>query len=176
MRAWLPPTQRGAVSGGPQPIHAMVMKLYFLRHGRADWPDWEEDDDKRPLDKKGIEETHEVAKFLRKLGVKPDVVVSSPLPRAHQTAKIAAKEFSASLVDDTALSPGCNVDKLKGVLKRHREKEVVIVGHEPDFSAMLKDLTGADLKIPKAGIARVDMEEDSHGKLIWLLPPKIAAA
>jgi phosphohistidine phosphatase len=62
------------------------MKLYFLRHGEADWPSWKKPDDERPLTKRGKREMREVAKFLDRLKVRPDLIVTSPLPRAAETA------------------------------------------------------------------------------------------
>src|SRR5205807_10515816 len=71
------------------------MYLYFLRHGEADWPDWKKSDDERPLTEFGKKEMRDVAKFLDRLKVRPDLVVTSPLPRASQTAKIAADHLKA---------------------------------------------------------------------------------
>jgi phosphohistidine phosphatase len=69
------------------------MELYFLRHGEADWPDWKKSDDERPLTKRGKKEMHEVAAFLVRLKVRPDLILTSPLPRAAQTAEIAAEHL-----------------------------------------------------------------------------------
>ena len=69
------------------------MYLYFLRHGEADWPGWKGPDDDRPLTKAGRKEVHEVAEFLVGLKVKVEAVLASPLPRATQTADIAAEHF-----------------------------------------------------------------------------------
>src|SRR6266542_1166255 len=71
------------------------MELYLLRHGEADWPDWNKSDDERPLTKRGKKEMQEVAKFLGRLKVRPDLIVTSPLPRASQTAEIAADYLKA---------------------------------------------------------------------------------
>jgi broad specificity phosphatase PhoE len=46
------------------------MQLYFLRHGEADWPDWQKSDDERPLTKRGKREMHEVGAFLARLKVR----------------------------------------------------------------------------------------------------------
>jgi phosphohistidine phosphatase SixA len=54
---------------------------------------------------------------------------------------------------------------------------VMIVGHEPDFTETISELTGASLKLAKAGIALVDLNRSwRHGRLLWLIPPKIATA
>ena len=61
------------------------MKLYLLRHGKADWPNWDKPDDDRPLTKEGKKEVAVVGKFLRRFEIDP-VILTSPLPRASQTA------------------------------------------------------------------------------------------
>jgi phosphohistidine phosphatase len=151
------------------------MQLYFLRHGEADWPDWTKPDDERPLTDFGKKEVRQVAKFLERLKVKPDVVVSSPLPRALQTAQRAAEELKAKLCQDEELEPGFGITELRIVVKRHHSRVLMLVGHEPDFSSVISALTGASLKLSKAGVALVDFDpETEKGRLLWLFPPKIA--
>ena len=151
------------------------MQLYFLRHGEADWPGWTKPDDERPLTDFGKKEVRQVAKFLNRLKVKPDLVVTSPLPRALQTADVAAEQLKTKLRQDEALEPGFGVSELRTVLKRHRSKVLMLVGHEPDFSSVISALTGASLKLSKAGVALVDIDpEAQEGRLLWLFPPKFA--
>lgn len=151
------------------------MQLYFLRHGEADWPDWTKPDDQRPLTDFGKKEVRQVAKFLEHLKVRPDLIVTSPLPRASQTAKIAAEHLKVKLREDEALAPGFDMSELRTVLKRHRSKILMLVGHEPDFTNVISKLTGASLKLSKAGVALLDVDPESEeGKLLWLFPPKFA--
>jgi len=151
------------------------MYLYFLRHGEADWPGWKKSDDERPLTEFGKKEMRDVAKFLDRLKVRPDLVVTSPLPRASQTAKIAAEHLKAKRRTDELISPGFGMDELRTVLKRHRAKTLMLVGHEPDFIEIISKLTGASLKLSKGGVALVDVDLKSEsGKLLWLFPPKFA--
>lgn len=151
------------------------MHLYFLRHGEADWPNWNKPDDERPLTDFGKKEVRQVAKFLGRLKVKPDLVVTSPLPRASQTAKIASEQLKTKLRVDEALQPGFGISELQTMLKRHRAKVLLLVGHEPDFTNVISALTGALLKLPKAGVALLDANPESdEGKLLWLFPPKFA--
>jgi phosphohistidine phosphatase len=151
------------------------MELYFLRHGEADWPDWNKPDDERPLTKRGKKEMREVAKFLDRLNVRPDLIVTSLLPRAAQTAEIAADYLKAKLRKDELLAPGFGMKNLAAVLKRHRARVLMLVGHEPDFTNIISGLTGASLKLSKAGVALLDIDPESEeGKLLWLFPPKIA--
>src|SRR5438477_12860295 len=151
------------------------MELYFLRHGEADWSNWNKPDDERPLTKRGKKEMRELAKFLGRLNVEPGLIVTSPLPRALQTAEIATDYLKAKLRKDELLAPGFGMSELRTVLKRHGSKALMLVGHEPDFTNVISGLTGASLKLSKAGVALVDVDPDSQeGKVLWLLPPKFA--
>jgi phosphohistidine phosphatase len=151
------------------------MELYFLRHGEADWPNWNKADDERPLTKRGKKEMRDLAKFLGRLKVRPNLIVTSPLPRAAQTAEIAADYLKAKLRKDELLSPGFGMSELRTALKRHHAKALMLVGHEPDFTNVISGLTGASLKLSKAGVALVDIDPESEeGKLLWLFPPKFA--
>jgi phosphohistidine phosphatase len=151
------------------------MQLYFLRHGEADWPGWTKPDDERPLTDFGKKEVRQVAKFLNRLKVKPDLIVTSPLPRALQTAEAAAEELKTKLRQDEALEPGFGISELSTVLKRHRSKVLMLVGHEPDFSSVISAVTGGFVKMSKAGVALIDIDpETEKGRLLWLFPPKFA--
>ncbi len=151
------------------------MQLYFLRHGEADWPGWTKPDDERPLTDFGKKEVRQVAKFLNRLKAKPDLIVTSPLPRALQTAEVAAEELKTKLRQDEALEPGFGISELSTVLKRHRSRVLMLVGHEPDFSSVISALTGGFVKMSKAGVALIDIDpETEKGRLLWLFPPKFA--
>ena len=151
------------------------MKLYFLRHGKADWPDWDKPDDGRPLTKEGRREMERIAKFLRDLKVSPALILTSPLPRASQTAQYAADALGVPLQEEPALAKGFTATKLRPLLKRAKGGDLMIVGHEPDFTTVIRALTGGDMKLGKGGIARVDLEPTAiDGRLVWLIPPKIA--
>ena len=151
------------------------MDLYFLRHGEADWPAWEKSDDERPLTKRGKKEMHEVAAFLKRLKVSPDVIVTSPLPRASQTAEIAAEHLKVKCRQDKLLAPGFGRQELERVLKKYPAESLMVVGHEPDFTQTISQLTGASLKLSKAGVALVELDRSwRNGRLLWLFPPKIA--
>lgn len=153
------------------------MHLYFLRHGEADWPNWKKSDDERPLTKPGKKEMREVAMFLKKIKARPDLIVTSPLPRAAQTAEIAAERLKVKCREDKLLSPGFGRGELESLLKKYPEESLMIVGHEPDFTEVISELTGASLKLSKAGTALVELNRSwRNGRLLWLFPPKIATA
>jgi phosphohistidine phosphatase len=153
----------------------VTMDLYFLRHGEADWPDWEKPDDERPLTKRGKKEMHEVGAFLSKIKAKPDLIVTSPLPRAAQTAGITAKHLKVKCREDKLLAPGFRRADLEKLLKKYPEESLMVVGHEPDFTETISALTGASLKLSKAGLALLELDRSwRNGRLLWLFPPKIA--
>ena len=117
-----------------------------------------------------------IAKFLRELKVEPTVILSSPLPRAWQTAEYAAAALGVDLEQVPALGKGFTAAKLRPLLKRAEGGDLMLVGHEPDFTTVIRALTGGDVKLGKGGIARVDLQPGTapNGRLIWLIPPKIA--
>ena len=107
--------------------------------------------------------------------LKPGLIVSSPLPRASQTAEIASEYLKSKLRTDDLLAKGFGIEELWTILKRHRAKRLMLVGHEPDFTAVISELTGASLKLSKAGVALVDVDlAAADGRLRWLFPPKLA--
>jgi phosphohistidine phosphatase len=151
------------------------MKLYFLRHANADWPEWSGADDERPLTAKGKKQACRNAKLLRKLCVDPDIILSSPLPRAFETARIVAERLCVELKEEAALAKGFSLPALRAILTRAGAQDLMLVGHEPDFTGVIAQLTGASLKLAKCGVARVDLvSPESNGTLLWLFPPKLA--
>ncbi|TAH50839.1 MAG: phosphohistidine phosphatase SixA [Chloroflexota bacterium] len=151
------------------------MKLYFLRHGQANWEHWERPDDERPLTKKGYKEVESVASALKELKVRPQNILTSPLPRAFETAQIVSEKLQVELVTTPLLAPGFGLHSLRQLLADHPDRDLLLVGHEPDFSFALAQLTGGTIRMAKAGLARVDIEDaaDLRGELVWLIPPKI---
>lgn len=152
------------------------MELYFLRHGIAADTAPDGHDASRALTKEGIAKMKSAARGLRKLGLKVDVLLSSPLTRAHETAQIAAHELGVELRLSDALGPGCTLPQLIELLGEHRAADrVMLVGHEPDFSTLAGALTGGSrVLLKKGGLVRVDAEvlEAGAGTLVWLLPPR----
>src|SRR5205823_10939300 len=110
------------------------MKLCFLRHGEADWPNWNKPDDDRPLTERGRKEMKRVAKFLQRLKFSADSILTSPLPRASQTAEIVAERLGIELKTEPALAHGFNVERLRRLLAKADPDCIMLVGHEPVFS------------------------------------------
>lgn len=136
--------------------------IWLLRHGDAQdgSPDAE-----RPLTDKGREQSRVAGAALRALGVKIDACLTSPKVRAADTARIACAELGEG---EPQLEP-----KLAGgpfdaeALAAGLGDDVLLVGHEPDFSAAVHSLTGAQVRMKKGGLAAVD-----RGELVVLLRPK----
>lgn len=154
--------------------------MYFLRHGiAADRDEWKGDDASRPLTAEGRDRMEREAKALADVGLNPDVIVTSPLVRAKQTAEILADalKMRKKLVEDERVAQNFDRAKLAGVLQDHAGADnVVLVGHEPDFSALIGDVVGgAAIVLKKGGIACVELTSASApaGSLLWLVPPKV---
>ena len=151
------------------------MHLYLLRHGEADWPDWDKPDDERPLTKRGKKEIRKLAKFLTGLDVDLDEILTSPLPRAAQTADVVAKRYRLDTHRDNALEPGFDYHDLEKILESRQDLSLMIVGHEPDFTDVISRLTNARLKLSKGGLALVDLDPARmKGRLLWLFPSRFA--
>jgi len=151
------------------------MRLYFLRHGEADWPNWDRPDDERPLTERGTKEMRKVAKFLRELDLPLDDIVSSPLPRARQTADVVAERFKLHVRENEGLAKDFSVSRLKEIIQAYPVDNLMIVGHEPNFTEVISELTGGDCKLSKGGLALIDLDETKmKGRLLWLFPPKVA--
>ena len=115
-----------------------------------------------------------MAKLLSQLEISP-LILTSPLPRASQTAEIAANVLEAEIHKANDLKPGFDVTRLAKLLQQFPDRDLMVVGHEPDFSHSIHDLTGGAIKLSKAGIALVDLDAASmRGRLRWLVPPRIA--
>ena len=153
------------------------MKLCFLRHGEADWPNWTKPDNERPLTERGRKEMKRVARFLERLKLVPDVILTSPLPRASQTAEIVGKRLGIELQIEPALAHGFNIERLRRLLAKRDAECIMIVGHEPEFSEVIGELTGGNTKISKAGVALLEINRScTSGTLLWLFAPKFAKA
>ncbi len=158
------------------------MELYFLRHGLADdRADWTDNDNARPLTKAGKKRLADEARAMVHLKLDVDTIITSPLVRARQTADIVAKhlDLTGGVVEDERVAPGFNLEKLSEIVRDHPDAQgLMVVGHEPDFSATVGALIGhAAVVMKKGGLAYVHVTELSplQGELVWLIPPKFLA-
>jgi phosphohistidine phosphatase len=153
------------------------MELYFLRHGAAaPRGDWEGDDARRPLTDKGREDIVRMAGLIARSAPALDAIVTGPYLRASETADIVGHHLHLQdkVVFDEKLAPGFDAGRLGKLLKGFPEaKALLLVGHEPDFSTTIEQLTGARVVLKKGGMAYVDGPEGSLKKavLVWLVQP-----
>lgn len=150
------------------------MKILLVRHGVAEERGGATPDEDRALTRDGRRKTRKAMRGLaRVLGDARPLVLSSPLVRAWETAKIFAKVLEADPPRvERGLSPAGERAHLLERLGHERREWVALVGHEPDLSELAKHLGGGSLEIRKAGAALLDGEPREAGAhLVWLLPP-----
>ena len=159
------------------------MELYFLRHADAGARDkWTGSDAERPLTPEGAARMEREAAALSRLALPVELILTSPLVRARQTAEIAARRLSLRDVmkEDDRLRPGFGLDELTSILQDHRAaRALMLVGHEPDFSSVISAcIGGGSVDVKKGGVARVDIDSPAslRGVLVWLVPPRLLAA
>ncbi len=139
--------------------------IWLLRHGDAE--DGTGDDASRELTKKGRRQSEAAGRALAKLGVKLDGCLTSPKVRARDTALIACQALGLEPEIVDALRGG---DFDPAALSAGRG-EVMLVGHEPDFSRAIALATGGRVKLKKGGLAAVDGAE----LMLLLRPAELAA-
>ena len=121
------------------------MKIHLIRHAEAIDRSLDCPDAYRSLTSRGRTRFRRVAASLKKQGIKPDIIITSPLIRAVQTADILAEilRFSKDLMISPLLSSGFQLTYLHDLLHSHDEAtEIVLVGHEPDFGKLVQELLG----------------------------------
>jgi phosphohistidine phosphatase len=154
------------------------VRLHLLRHAHAgDAFEWIGDDDKRPLTKKGRRQSERLGTFLEVHGVRPDVIVSSPLVRAQQTAEIVAGKLGMTVKIDRRLGSGFGKSELWALLDELGAREPLLVGHDPDLSSLLSYLVdAAGISLKKGTLATIDVHTklgDGEGALRWLVPAEL---
>jgi phosphohistidine phosphatase len=125
--------------------------IWLLRHGDAEDGEGKADAE-RELTKKGERQARDAGRALAELGVKIDVCLTSPKVRAMRTAELACEALGAKIEEDERLAGG-DFDPAELAAGRG---EVMLVGHEPDFSGAVALATGSRVKMKKGGIAAID--------------------
>jgi phosphohistidine phosphatase len=148
------------------------MQLYLMRHGEAE-PAGAGGEEARELTEKGRRDAQMMAAMLLRAGVRPQRVYTSPLTRARQTAEIVAGALGLTAQPDDRLRPGAKLGAVQRLLGETPCMSVLLVGHEPDMSSIVLQLTDGRVRMRTAGLARVDLEtvEPGAGALVWLLSP-----
>jgi len=150
------------------------MQLYLLRHADADTP--AERDSDRALSKKGIDQAKGVARFLADHAIRPALILSSPVRRAHETACVVSTEVCIAPWLACGFEPAVGLEKISA-LRQHAS--VLLVGHEPDFSQFAAYLLGLStpmaFHVRKASLTliEIDLFKPRAGRLEFSIPCKL---
>ena len=159
------------------------MRLLILRHATAvpsDTPDVADED--RPLTGRGRKRFKKAARGLAKVLRTPDLLLTSPLLRARETAEIAGKAWQLTPTEEPLLAAGGSPEALLAAIVAHPEDSVVaLVGHEPDMSRLLSHVIGGvgeRMPLKKGGAALIELDHGAAGggRLIWFMPPRLLRA
>ena len=162
------------------------MLLYLLRHGIAE-DHGSRPDDERELTEEGKEKTRSIMDAVKKMKLfAPDLVISSPLIRAKQTAEIAMESFAkgAQFELDDAVKSGAEVTDTMALVVKWSKKyqHIMLVGHEPHLSSFGSALLGSPtpvIEMKKAALAKFEItrldDQRMRGILVGLFPPKIGS-
>lgn len=156
--------------------------LLLMRHAKSSWAEAGQPDFARPLNERGQGAAPVMGRFLRRQGLKPDTVVSSPAERARQTATLvrAAAQLDCDLRFDARIYEA-SAAELQAVVKELAEpaRTVLLVGHNPGLEGLIHLLTGATERMPTAAVACLVFDlaawaivKPQTGRLAWLVKPK----
>ncbi len=160
------------------------MFLYFLRHASAgERLNSAKKDEKRGLDKDGIEQCGYIGRTLAALDVQVEIIISSPLKRATQTAALVGNEMGheGKLLIDNALRPEANFSEFQKMLEKYaRQDSLLVVGHNPNLREFLGRVISdngceAVVDLKKGAVAKVEIRRSS-GSLSWCITPRILRA
>jgi phosphohistidine phosphatase len=145
----------------------MATHLWLLRHGEA-VPHGTRPDPERELTEKGERQSRQAGAALVRLGAEFEACYASPKVRARDTALLACESLDVEVVEDDAIAEDFTRRDAEELVGGHRG-QVLVVGHEPDFSQIVHDFTGARVDFKKGGVAVIALGTASE--LIALLRP-----
>ncbi|HEY7953615.1 MAG TPA: phosphohistidine phosphatase SixA [Solirubrobacteraceae bacterium] len=157
----------------------MARQLWLLRHADAE-PHGTRADSERRLTPRGERQARLAGVALGRAGVSFQAVLVSPKVRAQQTAELAVQEWGeeegegpCSPQIHAPLAGGFDAHQALDVLAgTDADARVLLVGHEPDLSTVVAELTGARIDLKKGGLAVVRLEGAASGELVVLLRPR----
>jgi len=148
----------------------MAKTLWLLRHGDAE--DGSASDFDRRLTERGERQARCAGRALARLAVEFEQVFASPRVRGLDTARIACAELGIEPAVHERLGGGFASAEALELLATVRDgAALMLVGHEPDFSCIVADLTGARVALKKGGLAAIRLSA-GHGELVELLRPR----
>jgi phosphohistidine phosphatase len=146
----------------------MARQLWLLRHGEAE-PHGSAGDDERRLTERGEGQSRSAGRALAALEITFQAVYTSPKVRARDTARLACEALGCEPLEHQPLRMGFSADDALELV--HADERILVVGHEPDFSQVVHDLTGAQIDMKKGGVAGIRFD-GGRGELIVLLRPR----
>lgn len=164
----------------------LTMQILIIRHAIAEEPEnFDGPDELRPLTAAGRRKMRDAARGLTRIIKRIDVLATSPLLRAVQTAQIAAEEFKRiEPIEVGELAPGVSAQKLLQWLQKHdADQTIALVGHEPGLSQFIGYLVTARphsiVNMKKGACCLIEFEdkaEAGHGVIQWLMKPRALRA
>jgi phosphohistidine phosphatase len=149
----------------------MAPQLWLLRHGEA-VPHDSKPDDERELTARGERQALAAGAALARLGAEFGACYTSPKLRARQTAELVCRSLGIEPIEEASVGAGFDHDDAVALLRAHGDDaRVLVVGHEPDFSQVVLDLTGGRVDFKKGGVAVV-REARGSGELLVLMRPR----
>jgi phosphohistidine phosphatase len=151
----------------------MAPQLWLLRHGEA-VPHESKPDSDRELTARGERQAVAAGEGLARLGVEFAACYTSPKVRARDTARLACRALNIDPQEAESLGDGFESEDARELLLGHGDNaRVLAVGHEPSFSQVVFDLTGARIDFKKGGIAAVRIERAGAELLVLLRPREL---
>jgi phosphohistidine phosphatase len=149
----------------------MARQLWMLRHGEA-VPHESKPDDERELTPRGRRQAEAAGAALAALNEEFAACYTSPKLRALETAELACQSLNTEPIIESSLANGFSrVDALALLDAHEDEAKILVVGHEPSFSQVVHDFTGARVDFKKGGIAAIAAKRTA-GELLLLTRPK----
>lgn len=157
------------------------MNLYLIRHSIAENISLNKKDFERELTEEGKFVIQKASEAWKNYVGKVDVVLTSPLTRAIQTADIISSNLQEvpNVIKDNNLGTGSRTSDLIDLLNSLKYKNVIVVGHQPDLSIHINNFCGSgnfNLAFPPASLAKIEFDNSikyGRGKLIYFIPPII---
>jgi phosphohistidine phosphatase len=148
----------------------MAQELWLLRHGDAETTGGRDDAGRR-LTHEGEDQSRVAGRALARLGLGFAAILTSPRVRARDTARLVAKALDASVEVHGPLGGGFERgDALHALAGRGPDDRLLLVGHEPDLSELVHELSGGRCKLKKGGVAGLRVGR-GHGELLVLMRP-----
>ena len=150
----------------------MAAQLWLLRHGEAEPHDARPDPERR-LTERGEAQSRDAGRALAALGIGFGLVFTSPKVRARETAVLACESLGVEPVVHPPLGAGLDThEALALAAAGGPEGRTLLVGHEPDLSQVVHELTGARAQFKKGGVAGMSLRNTTRGELLVLLRPR----